>query len=134
LIQEGRVVSRVSSHVDLMPTILDILDINTWNHFQGESMLDERIDNTVYTCSVGGELGLVQGNYTYMHYPRINADELYDIVNDPDQMKNLAFDHPELINKYRNMTKEWASNQRYIIGNRKFLPPNKMHLSDLLNS
>ncbi len=96
--------------VDVMPTLLDLLDVPIPDDIQGSSLwpyietpeaITDVVRNEVYAETLSprlshgwGELrGLYRGDIKYIHGPR---PELYDLSNDHDELKNLIDDQPEL--------------------------------------
>jgi len=96
--------------VDVMPTILDILDLDIPEDIQGSSLwpyvetpedISSAVKNEIYAETLSprvsngwGELrGLFYGDIKYIHGPR---PELYDLSVDHDELNNLIQQHPEL--------------------------------------
>jgi arylsulfatase A-like enzyme len=78
---------RLSSHVDLAPTILDLLGIHAPNHFMGHSLVDPRSREDAYVfASHGGEMAWEQGDRRALLSPpgrsREDGDQLFDTVAD----------------------------------------------------
>lgn len=98
--QSGKVIEQRVGLVDLVPTILDLLQIELPPHLQGRSlkglMQDEsEVSPQYYAENLStrlthgwGELRvLYDGNFKYIHGPR---PELYDLESDPEELNNLA--------------------------------------------
>lgn len=59
-------------------------------------------DNSMYkNCAVRNE-----------RYRFINNTELYDVIKDPGQTKNIASEHPEIVTQMRNVYSEWWNSVR----------------------
>jgi tetratricopeptide (TPR) repeat protein len=87
----GRRVADLVQHVDLVPTILDLVKAPGAGGFRGRS-LKPALEGT-------GELGgwseltaLTDGRYRYIKAPR---EELYDLQRDADERTNLAGERPQ---------------------------------------
>jgi len=88
------------SHVDILPTILDILEIKENKDFDGKSLLGhlkkKEIHDAIYFEAVGGIfsedilVGIRTKKYRYCY--QLNNDEkeeLYDLEKDPYEKKNI---------------------------------------------
>jgi choline-sulfatase len=88
--------------MDVYPTVLDILGLDIPNRLQGQSLLPlipgeaGTYENRGALTSVYGTVGIVFGDYTYVHYPN-NESELYNYVTDPSETENLSPTQPERV-------------------------------------
>ncbi len=99
-VPEGKVVTSRVRLVDLMPTVLDLLQVPAPAGIEGQSLV-RRVgrrrgpDRDVYVESMYPKenfgwaplVGLVSGDWKLIHAPQ---DELYDLRRDPGETKNLA--------------------------------------------
>ena len=89
----GREIQAPASHMDVAPTILDLLDIeHVTHHFQGSSLLGELSPTrpvTVVQHGRGGVIVVRIGNKKIMRHLKTDKEELYDVVADPDERHNL---------------------------------------------
>jgi arylsulfatase A-like enzyme len=103
----------VQSH-DLMPTILDLLDIerpmegmSAWPLVTGET--DSQRDHIVGAWALFGQgnaSGLVSVRDDRWRYTIVDSDpeaepELYDLAADPAERTNVASDHPDVLDRQR---------------------------------
>ncbi len=111
--------------LDIPPTILDILDLDIKEFFHGMSLLPlfkgEEVqgwrEEAVSTYN-GQQFGLYSqrmirnDNWKYIWNPT-DVDELYDMVNDPDELNNLIHDknHEKTISILRKKLYEVLSNE-----------------------
>lgn len=109
----GKVVNEVVANLDIAPTILDIAGIDSPDHFQGRSFrklangepMTEPWNNE-FAYEYFWEYNFPQtpttfavrtDKYKLIQYHGVwDREELYDIVNDPQEMTNLA-DDPALL-------------------------------------
>ena len=89
------------SHVDMPPTILDLLDLPPMCQVQGKSLMPDLTDARVRTGNAafvefngynrGGihTRGLVTDTYKYIYHHR-DSDQLFDRNADPFEVRNLA--------------------------------------------
>ena len=105
-IPENKRVGQRVNLTDVMPTILDYLDIEIPRHVQGESLLPYMTKNMAGMRSfyiesvmphevVGSAIvkGIVKGNYKYLDLPK---PELYNLAADPLEKQNLYADKTDV--------------------------------------
>jgi len=111
------------SHLDVMPTLLDCIgiDVEALKHLDGISLLESIVSGTSppdkpVFCQYSGNptigyirRAVITRRYKYI-YDTTDADELYDLENDPLEMENLATSsiHMEVIQRWREECKSWA--------------------------
>jgi arylsulfatase A-like enzyme/Tfp pilus assembly protein PilF len=94
------VVGESVSHVDLLPTVCDLLDVPKPTGLAGRSLLPAiegqtpparatYFESALPRFSFGWEplFGVRAGGWKYIHAPE---PELYDLANDPDEQRNVA--------------------------------------------
>ncbi len=109
--RRGKRIGRQVSLVDLMPTILDRFRIQIPPSVQGRSLWPLLSDHPVPEAPVYSECFVPQlhfgwspleslrlGKYKYVEAPR---PELYDIVEDPGEVRNLYDQRPTVAKEYR---------------------------------
>ena len=104
----GRRVQSPVSHVDLIPTLVDILQLEGFEHLQGRSLLDllsgERDEDPrrVHYLASPDRLesdALVEGHYKLIAGLEGEELELYDLAADPQEQHNLAAERPEVVER-----------------------------------
>ncbi|HWB14595.1 MAG TPA: sulfatase-like hydrolase/transferase [Pirellulales bacterium] len=103
----------VGRHIDIAPTLLDLLNVPAPAVWQGRSLFRER-DRRAYFLSVGNEvvLGLRDGRYKYHYYVDTSLEELFDLQTDRAESQNLATAEPERARQYRRRLGGWVTYQR----------------------
>ena len=120
LFKGGTVVEQVVANIDIAPTILDVAGIARPPHFDGRSFVplaqgkhvpwrdkflyvyywEKNFPQTPTVFALRGD------RYKYITYYGIwDADELYDLKNDPDESKNLLY-RPEFKSIAADMEKQ----------------------------
>src|SRR5207248_6226815 len=114
LIEGQQRLRRVASLVDLMPTILDLLGKEIPDNLEGRSLLQgpERLALFCTDYSLG-LLGLRDGRWKMIHELETGRSRLFDLENDPDEKADLAEEHPECVQTYREHLEAWAAAQCY---------------------
>ena len=116
----------VASHIDIAPTILDYLGIDTINHFQGRSLLPDDIDyGTSFAFSsspLGGCMAAYrEGDYKLMSRLLDNhTGSLFDMPADKNETTNLRHSLPEVYDDLNHKIFTLYSNQHYLYENNKF--------------
>ena len=92
---EGVIDDRLVGFADVMPTLLDLCEIETPNTVDGISMIGEQRRKYIY-----GECGeddhatrmIRDQRYKLIYYPVGNHFQLFDLENDPQELSDLAND------------------------------------------
>lgn len=92
----GAVIDGLAEHVDLMPTILELLGIEIPDSVSGRSLAAELLGgpatNEYAFAQANGAYMICDGRYKLTQDPGYVNLELYDLTNDPDELKNQAAD------------------------------------------
>lgn len=101
-------------HLDIAPTLLDMLNVPAPPEWQGVSLLRPGAPERAYFLSVGNEvtLGLRDGDWKYHYYVDTLREELFDVAADPEELHNLAADEPDRCAAYRRRLGGWVTYQR----------------------
>jgi arylsulfatase A-like enzyme len=111
-------------NVDLSPTLCDLLDIpipEDWDgtsfkdHLQGSQGTERDYlvwDHGLYTVqrAVRTRTHLMIRTYDDFGYP-FEPVELYDMINDPYQSKNIRGEHPDIVQQCDHFMTEWKHEQ-----------------------
>ena len=112
----GRTIHELVSIMDIAPTVIEASGSEPLSKCMGRSLMpflkDEKPDNwrdSIYAQCNGVEVYMtrrmvVDSNYKFVYSPT-DVDELYDLKDDPHEMKNLA-DDPEYQKVKRQMLKK----------------------------
>lgn len=116
------------SHLDFLPTILDLFNIKHNQEFEGASLksnllegseLEERDIFSVYCgnhCRGDIRRAVISKGYKYI-YDSVDEKELYDLNSDPLEMNNLASkeEYSDIVQKMHEKLKDWGiKNKDYI--------------------
>ncbi|HVQ29321.1 MAG TPA: sulfatase-like hydrolase/transferase [Vicinamibacteria bacterium] len=117
----GRTVSTPVRHVDLVPTILDLLQLTPPADLEGRSLLPlvgrEGEATPVYFEALSSSMnqgwaplrGVVRDGLKYVDLP---LPELYDLAADPAEAKNLVASRPEQLEALRGLLGRFQSRDR----------------------
>lgn len=114
---EPKMVRENASHIDIFPTVCDLLGLPVPGHIQGESLLPlaaglERQKKQIYFESLAPHFsmdcaplrGFIQGDIKFIDLPK---KEVYNLDTDPQEETNLAetSDIPRLVKDLKTMMK-----------------------------
>lgn len=80
------------SHVDILPTVLDLLDVPQPSTFQGISAIGNELRKNVYMYSHGliTQYGIVQWPWKFLVGIRPKGNQLFNLEKDPAEQRDLA--------------------------------------------
>jgi arylsulfatase A-like enzyme len=109
LFPRGRRVGTLGGHVDLSPTIADLVGVPAPASWQGRSLFDAQRPPRAYFYAANDDylLGVREGDWKYIYNATRGRDELYDLARDPDERVNLAAQHPERCRTLRRRLAAW---------------------------
>ena len=84
-----RRISEPVRHVDVIPTLLDIVGFNSSPEFQGEPMRENQLIYLM-TQNQNYKLGMVKGDIKYIGNMISYKTEAYNLTQDPEEKNNLA--------------------------------------------
>ncbi len=100
----GRVAANVSL-VDVLPTVRDLLGHGPAPQDEGHSLLPYYLEGRTPAARAlfsmrsgfrGHKTAVIRGRHKLIRTEGIALPELYDLEEDPDELRDLAADHPEL--------------------------------------
>jgi phosphoglycerol transferase MdoB-like AlkP superfamily enzyme len=103
LIRKAQVEQRITRHIDVLPTILDLIGIEIPGYLAGVSMLRQNPAQyaPLHTTWRNHLIGLRDQNYKYIYNKRSRIAELYDLEKDAGESKNILKSHPVIATKFK---------------------------------
>ena len=104
----------VGSHVDLAPTITDLIGLPAAPDWQGRSLFDESHSRRAYfyVAETHFRLAVREANWKYIYSVHDGRDELYDLQTDPLEQRNVAAQHPDRCDRLRQRLAAWTEANR----------------------
>jgi len=101
----------VTRHVDIMPSILDLIGVKDSGRRDGQSIFSRsREKMAVFHTSWTDELmGVRDGRWKYIERMKDSREELYDLEADPRERINVAADFPAIAERYRGVADEMVA-------------------------
>ena len=111
LFPSGRRVAAVGAHMDINPTVADILAVEPSGEWQGRSLFDlARSPRAFFVASVGDyQFGLRDGDWKYILNTTRGREMLFNLTRDPDEQRNVAVAEPERCRRLRQRIAAWVS-------------------------
>jgi arylsulfatase A-like enzyme len=98
--------------LDILPTILQLLNIKAANNVQGENLWNfirgnkkERSKPILIQAYGGGSWGLIQGKWKLIYQIKGRNYQLFDLSQDPHEKKNLSKNNPLKVSQLRQLLK-----------------------------
>ncbi|QXP63043.1 arylsulfatase [Polaribacter sp. HaHaR_3_91] len=145
VLSEGKDINQLTAHIDLYKTFTELAGAKlpgTMQSLKGLSLIP-LLENTVtnwedrlmFTHCGRWKTGKVEeAKYTKMairsqQWRFVNNKELYDVINDPGETKNIALENPEVIEDFKQPYDEWWSNSIPLMvnENRKRIKEQPLH-------
>jgi arylsulfatase A-like enzyme len=104
----------VTRHVDIMPSILDLIGIGDATRRDGESIFSlSKEKMAVFHTSWNDEfMGVRDGKWKYIQRMKDSSEELYDLEADPGEKANIAEANPLVVSRYRKVSDDMVSYMR----------------------
>jgi len=101
----------ITRHVDIMPSILDLIGVRDSTRRDGESIFSLSMEKmAVFHTSWTDELmGVRDGRWKYILRMRDSREELYDLEADPAERANVAEGNQSVVRRYREVSNEMVS-------------------------
>jgi arylsulfatase A-like enzyme len=124
-VPKGKVVERLVSSVDIVPTILDIVNVETDAHLEGENLLaPARLspeDEVVFSQVAQSQYSVrthrwklitarrdnLPPSSPLLEQPIVSPVELYDLRDDPAERDNVAQQHPDQVKTLESLLASW---------------------------
>ena len=110
---------RVANHLDLVPTVFDVLGLPKPPRHQGQSLLHGYQPRLLYFYADWQRhyLGLRDGQWKYIYTVDRDRHELYDVTRDPLEKHNLASQHKLQVDAYAERARRWERFYNELIPN-----------------
>ena len=111
LFPSGGRMPTLGGHVDLNPTIADVLDVPPEREWQGYSMFDPARPNRVFLMAVaGGDIfGVREEDWKYFYDVTSARESLFDLNADPNEQNDVAAREPAICLQLRQRVAAWVT-------------------------
>jgi arylsulfatase A-like enzyme len=99
----------VGSHVDVNPTVADILGLPSASSWHGRSVFDRLRPPRAYFYAANDDylLGVREGDWKYIYNATAGRDELFNLKLDPAEQRNAAPEQRERVRRLRQRLAAW---------------------------
>jgi arylsulfatase A-like enzyme len=103
----------ISRHIDILPTILDILNIKSSPEHEGIPLLSRHREQLalLHTSWKDDYMGVADGKWKYICRTKDTLEELYNLEDDPGETNNIAAKHPDVTERYRRFVMKARSHK-----------------------
>lgn len=126
LFPHGRRDATVASHVDVAPTVLDVLGVAPPpEEWEGRSLFAEGRPPRAYFYAANDHylLGVREGDLKYVYDASRGREQLFDLARDPDEQADVAAAHPEVCRRLRQRLAAWKHHAAERLAEARALPP-----------
>ena len=101
----------IGGHVDLNPTMADLLGLPTPGEWQGHSLFDPaRPERAYFMAIAGGNIfGVRDGDWKYLYDVTSGRELLFDLATDPKELKDVSAKEPARAKELRERVAAWVS-------------------------
>jgi arylsulfatase A-like enzyme len=107
----GQEMDSITRHIDIMPSILDLLQVRDSGRRDGASIFSPAREKmaVVHTSWTDDFMGVRDGRWKYIKRMKDSREELYDLEADPAEQENVAEGNPSIAERYRRVSDGMAS-------------------------
>ena len=111
---EGKVSTHLAGHVDLMPTVLEVLNIDVNHEISGVSILSEESSADNSTRFVFSETNrgrpvraVIWKNFKLVYDLKADRYRLFDLLQDPKESRDVQKEHQASTDRLRDELRRW---------------------------
>lgn len=111
LFPEGQRSQQIGGHVDLNPTLADLLGVAAQPEWQGFSLFDPQRPNRAFFMAIaGGDVfGVREGDWKYIYDVTSGRESLFNLRLDPQEQHDFARGEPERALQLRQRVAAWVT-------------------------
>jgi arylsulfatase A-like enzyme len=115
----GGAVTVPTGHIDLAPTLLGLLDLQPPATMKGRDLAHDSEPRVVILATRPplSQIGVRAGPWKLVHWAETGANELFDVVHDPDEREDVSASHAELVSTLDAIGHRWQTHSRHLIEN-----------------
>ena len=101
----------IGGHVDLNPTVADLLGLKPPGEWQGHSLFDPaRPERAFFMAIAGGNVfGVREANWKYMYDVTSGRESLFNLATDPKELRDVSASEPGRAQELRARVAAWVT-------------------------
>lgn len=109
LVEHGRRLATIGGHVDINPTITDLLGLPADPSWDGRSLFAKDRPPRAYFYAANDDylLGVREGDFKYIYNASRGREQLFDLSRDPEEQRDVARAHPDVCRRLRQRLAAW---------------------------
>jgi arylsulfatase A-like enzyme len=110
---KGEKYPTIGGHIDLAPTVMDILGLRAPTEWEGKSLFGAGRKDRAYFFApwTDFKFGYREGPYKIIYNATLNTIEVFNLDVDPQEHNNLAGEMPELVEQGYDRLAAWVQHQ-----------------------
>lgn len=123
-VSEPKTIEEIGSHVDLLPTLMDLLHLQGVQHGCGRSLMRQTADSAAMLHNPYSEefLGCRKGPWKWIENCLTQEGELYDVTVDPLEKNNQAAAFPDIAKALQKTTQDYFHTIYDLHRNQRIIP------------
>ena len=111
----------IGGHVDLNPTLADVLDLPPDREWQGHSLFDPARPPRAYFFAIAGGsvFGVREGDWKYMYDVTSGRESLYNLARDPQEQEDVSAQENERAVDLRKRVAAWVTFEEAFLNGRE---------------
>jgi glucan phosphoethanolaminetransferase (alkaline phosphatase superfamily) len=111
LFPTGERIANIGGHVDLNPTLVDLLGVEPDAEWQGHSLFDPAKPNRAYFLAIaGGDVfGVRDGDWKYFYDVTSARESLFNVRTDPLEQSDVVTRNPDRAHELRQRVAAWVT-------------------------
>ena len=129
----GRRLDTIGGHIDLNPTLAELLELPPAGSWQGRSLFDPTRPPRVYFFAANDDylLGVRERDWKYIYNAAIGRDQLFQLADDPHEQTNRAGDEVDRCAELRQRLAAWMKYEQDHIARLRRPPAPDPHRASL---
>jgi arylsulfatase A-like enzyme len=121
LFPRGQRVPEVCAHVDVNPTIADVLGVEPPGEWQGHSLFEPSRPQRAFSSAGAGEylFAVRDGAWKYIFNASNGQEQLFELSRDPTELQSVAASEPERCRRLRQRIAAWVTFEEEFLRGRR---------------
>ncbi len=121
----GARIDAIGSHMDVLPTVMDLLQLQASYHTTGKSLMrrsEETRKTFFHNPYVHGYFGMRENQWKYVFTKTSRQSALYDLITDRQEAHNIALKYPKVCSHMLNEVLQYKRTIQHLYKSKAFAP------------